>query len=61
MNITDNRLVSNIQLEKGIYGNLNVLEMEKASKACVNDPVIFKELERLCLPKETQVVCEPWM
>lgn len=61
MDIGRNKLKSNVQLEAGTYGNMNLHEMERASTACVNHPLIKKEAERLQLSKDTVLVCEPWM
>jgi hypothetical protein len=61
VNIGLEKLVSNVQLEAGVYGNMNLQEMERASNACVNHPLVRREAERLQLAENTVLVCEPWM
>lgn len=61
VNLTFSHLVCDVKLPKGVVGPLVADDVEKIELLSVSHPVCVAEIEKLKLPENIHVVCDPWI
>lgn len=54
------KLIVNEKLDAKRHAISDPAEMMRAEKACLNDPLIVKQISQLSLPSGSQVMIDPW-
>lgn len=61
INLTYGHVVCDVKLPKGVVGPLVADDVEAIEVLSVNHPVCAAEIEKLKLPDNIHVVCDPWI
>lgn len=60
VDITTGKLVSNAQIPEDCHAAADAAELYEIEEIALSSPEVKKELERLNLPPDAKVVCDPW-
>lgn len=61
INLTFKHVICDIVLPEGVIGPLISDDIAIIEKLAVEHPICKAEVEKLCLPDDIHVVCDPWM
>lgn len=61
INLTFKHIICDERLPEGVIGPLIPDQVEEIEQLSVNHPVCKAEIEKLCLPDNIHVVCDPWI
>lgn len=61
VNLEAQKVEANIRLGEGVHGSADFAEVALVEKLCLEDLWVKQEVEKLKLPEDTIVVCDPWM
>lgn len=61
INLTYKHIICDVALPEGVVGPLVAEDVEVIEDLSVNHPVCRAEIEKLCLPDNIHVVCDPWI
>ena len=61
VNLTEQRVEVNKQLGPNIHGTADGEELLAVEKLAMEDERVKREIEKLQLPKDAVIVCEPWI
>lgn len=61
INLTFKHIICDERLPEGVIGLLIPDQVEEIEQLSVNHPVCKAEIEKLCLPDNIHVVCDPWI
>lgn len=60
-NLTDGTVPRNIRLGDGVHAPNDPEEVLAIEKLVLQNPEVQKALAKLELPKQTEIVCDPWI
>lgn len=61
VNLSEGRVERNVRLGKNVHGGGDVEEIVAMERIALQDEAVKREIERLKLPENAVIVCDPWI
>lgn len=61
VNLTYKHIICDVKLPEGVVGPLVADDVIVVEDLATNHPICRAEIEKLCLPDNIHVVCDPWI